>query len=518
MGLSPELWGYAENIWRRFPAEFISLGSPDLEDFFELVDGGTWCTRVVDTKSEKVIEIILPRREVPLNSPLTPVVQERYADSEEDEADEREDFELFDEVERIVCSSSTRISKQVEAEVRSQLERLQFPCIERTAELQRYCRRPPLPHHVGLSVAEVGLQTLQYHRRSPEHHEDILSPGDSPSFANTSPRSSVTFNLTPTRTRAVSRKEAPSAPQNLVEQASERLSLDRSLDVAQHPELAASTEGSPSASPTSSGSTRRASMQQGVLAFDLVDLSYLAQRRGFHISHVITSGLRKKYGRGEVRRAPEYDRWANGDLKAENLRIYSGSSNDVHPSEAWRYNRQDRDDSYMREPRSRDETTSPSCSPPDARLMRRGSQGSAKHSASRDNASHTSTFSNPLEPQVFLWDRTSISSNQVNDPDSPGGMLQQIAAQRRNCQMASAGRGNALIDERSKASAAMGMNGPALNHGSASLSHQRIEQQGSAAYSACYASANSRSKIDALMSAHEPNSPAKKRPGVSRAS
>lgn len=65
MGLSPELQGYAENIWRRFPAEFISLGAPHLEEDFELHQSGSWRHRVVDTKSEKVIEIVLPRREKP---------------------------------------------------------------------------------------------------------------------------------------------------------------------------------------------------------------------------------------------------------------------------------------------------------------------------------------------------------------------------------------------------------------------------------------------------------------------
>jgi len=62
MGLSAELQGYAENIWRRFPEVFISLGSPDVEDFFELKESGSWSHSIVDTLSEKVIEIVLPRR------------------------------------------------------------------------------------------------------------------------------------------------------------------------------------------------------------------------------------------------------------------------------------------------------------------------------------------------------------------------------------------------------------------------------------------------------------------------
>lgn len=506
MGLSPELWGYAENIWRRFPTEFISLGSPDLEDFFELVDGGTWCTRVVDTKSEKVIEIVLPRREVPLNTPLTPVVQERVVELESEEAYEREDVELFDELERLIGSSSARISKHVEKEVRSQLNKLEFH-IEQTAELQRYYRQERPQQTSELHIGAYGA-------------EDILSPGDSPgdspSFAGTSPRSSVTFNLTPTRIR---RREASSAPQNMVLQASQKLTnydrlyLDHSLQQPS-PELAASTEDSPSASPTSSGSTRRASMQQGVLHFHLDhDESHLAQRRNFTICHVITSGLRKKYARGEVRRAPEFDRWANGALKAENLRIHleSSSGGRVSPAEAWRNHWQNREDAYAREPRSRDETTtSPSCSPPDARLMRRTSHTSSKLSG-RDLASYGSNVSANLEPQIFLWDRSSISTTEAADPDSPGGLLQQ-AAQRRHDQMASAARGHdALSEHRSQAFSHERSYAPAVfRHGSVALS-QDFEQQGSACSSACVTPSH---RIDTQMSADEPKSPAKKRTGL----
>jgi len=68
MGLSPELQGYAENIWRRFPEVFISLGSPDVEDVFELHGEGGWSHRVIDTRSEKVIEIVLCRRDAELGT------------------------------------------------------------------------------------------------------------------------------------------------------------------------------------------------------------------------------------------------------------------------------------------------------------------------------------------------------------------------------------------------------------------------------------------------------------------
>jgi len=61
MVLSPALVSYAENIWRRFPEAFIALGLPQLEDLFELNEGA-WCYRVVDTRAEKVVEIVLPRR------------------------------------------------------------------------------------------------------------------------------------------------------------------------------------------------------------------------------------------------------------------------------------------------------------------------------------------------------------------------------------------------------------------------------------------------------------------------
>jgi len=62
MGLCPELQGYAENIWRRFPELFISLGSPDVEENFELQDRGAGYQRVVHTSSKSVFEIVLPRR------------------------------------------------------------------------------------------------------------------------------------------------------------------------------------------------------------------------------------------------------------------------------------------------------------------------------------------------------------------------------------------------------------------------------------------------------------------------
>eukprot|EP00929_Paragymnodinium_shiwhaense_P098978 TRINITY_DN60528_c0_g1_i7.p1 TRINITY_DN60528_c0_g1~~TRINITY_DN60528_c0_g1_i7.p1 ORF type:complete len:258 (+),score=51.37 TRINITY_DN60528_c0_g1_i7:148-921(+) len=67
--LSPELQVYAENIWRRFPEVFISLGAPDacIDDEEDVDDDGEgrrrrcW-HRVRDTCNEKVIEVVLPKR------------------------------------------------------------------------------------------------------------------------------------------------------------------------------------------------------------------------------------------------------------------------------------------------------------------------------------------------------------------------------------------------------------------------------------------------------------------------
>mmetsp|Transcript_8014 Transcript_8014/g.17886 ORF Transcript_8014/g.17886 Transcript_8014/m.17886 type:complete len:367 (-) Transcript_8014:55-1155(-) len=60
MVLTGELQGYAENIWKRFPEEFIALGSPGLEDHFILRNGHAH--RITDTSAQKVIEIVLRRR------------------------------------------------------------------------------------------------------------------------------------------------------------------------------------------------------------------------------------------------------------------------------------------------------------------------------------------------------------------------------------------------------------------------------------------------------------------------
>lgn len=62
MELSKELQQYAENVFRRFPEVFVSLGAPDVEDSYELHPCASGRHRIVDFKSKRVIEIVLPRR------------------------------------------------------------------------------------------------------------------------------------------------------------------------------------------------------------------------------------------------------------------------------------------------------------------------------------------------------------------------------------------------------------------------------------------------------------------------
>mmetsp|Transcript_28000 Transcript_28000/g.63374 ORF Transcript_28000/g.63374 Transcript_28000/m.63374 type:complete len:283 (-) Transcript_28000:95-943(-) len=62
MGLSYELQEYAENLWRRFPEEFILLGSPQLEDVFELNVRGRGKRCLADARSKLVVQIVLPKK------------------------------------------------------------------------------------------------------------------------------------------------------------------------------------------------------------------------------------------------------------------------------------------------------------------------------------------------------------------------------------------------------------------------------------------------------------------------
>jgi hypothetical protein len=61
MGLPAELIPYAENLYRRFPEEFIALGMPGLEAVYDLRPSGTWSRRMFETPSEKTVEITMRR-------------------------------------------------------------------------------------------------------------------------------------------------------------------------------------------------------------------------------------------------------------------------------------------------------------------------------------------------------------------------------------------------------------------------------------------------------------------------
>lgn len=65
MGLPLELVPYAENFYRRFPEEFIALGMPGLEEAFDLRPNGTWSRRVLETPTEKTVEITIRRWQMP---------------------------------------------------------------------------------------------------------------------------------------------------------------------------------------------------------------------------------------------------------------------------------------------------------------------------------------------------------------------------------------------------------------------------------------------------------------------
>lgn len=60
MALPVALQVYAENIWRRFPEEFLALGCPHLEDAFDL---SFMSRQIVDTQGSRKVEIVLPRRD-----------------------------------------------------------------------------------------------------------------------------------------------------------------------------------------------------------------------------------------------------------------------------------------------------------------------------------------------------------------------------------------------------------------------------------------------------------------------
>eukprot|EP00927_Polykrikos_kofoidii_P078642 TRINITY_DN75448_c0_g1_i1.p1 TRINITY_DN75448_c0_g1~~TRINITY_DN75448_c0_g1_i1.p1 ORF type:complete len:333 (-),score=50.63 TRINITY_DN75448_c0_g1_i1:96-1094(-) len=61
MGLPMELLPYAENLFRRFPEEFIALGMPGLEEIFDLRVNGTWVRRISETPTQKTVEVTIRR-------------------------------------------------------------------------------------------------------------------------------------------------------------------------------------------------------------------------------------------------------------------------------------------------------------------------------------------------------------------------------------------------------------------------------------------------------------------------
>lgn len=61
MGLPVELLSYAENIYRRFPEEFVALGMPGLEAIFDLRVDGTKSRKITETATEKTVSITMQR-------------------------------------------------------------------------------------------------------------------------------------------------------------------------------------------------------------------------------------------------------------------------------------------------------------------------------------------------------------------------------------------------------------------------------------------------------------------------
>jgi len=61
MVLAPELLPFAENFYRRFPEEFIALGAPGLDQIYDLRIDGTRSRRMLETPTEKTVEITIRR-------------------------------------------------------------------------------------------------------------------------------------------------------------------------------------------------------------------------------------------------------------------------------------------------------------------------------------------------------------------------------------------------------------------------------------------------------------------------
>jgi len=64
-----ELLPFAENLYRRFPEEFIALGMPGLEDIYDLRPNGTWSRHINETPMEKTVEITIRRWHMPTLQP-----------------------------------------------------------------------------------------------------------------------------------------------------------------------------------------------------------------------------------------------------------------------------------------------------------------------------------------------------------------------------------------------------------------------------------------------------------------
>lgn len=77
-GLPQELLPFAENIYRRFPEEFIALGMPGLEQIFDLRSNGSRTRRISETPVEKTVSITIRRWQPPAMPPQHPI----YASAE----------------------------------------------------------------------------------------------------------------------------------------------------------------------------------------------------------------------------------------------------------------------------------------------------------------------------------------------------------------------------------------------------------------------------------------------------
>mmetsp|Transcript_70729 Transcript_70729/g.204923 ORF Transcript_70729/g.204923 Transcript_70729/m.204923 type:complete len:327 (+) Transcript_70729:91-1071(+) len=69
MGLPAELLTYAENLYRRFPEEFMALGMPGLENVFDLRPSGSWSRSIKESPTEKTVEITIRRWNAPQCGP-----------------------------------------------------------------------------------------------------------------------------------------------------------------------------------------------------------------------------------------------------------------------------------------------------------------------------------------------------------------------------------------------------------------------------------------------------------------